>query len=243
MSLRFAVRVPLIACLFAVLAAPLARASAPTAIYVYPSRVDFFPDQANATRVAIHGAFFFYQNGGAYSKPACGYMFFQCQPGMETMCRMQWDEINKAIGGQTCEGFGAMNMMTTATLRTEGTPLGNPDVYDIAMGVSPGFFVSGQCQPAQQLSCPGAATKPDMAMAAPVDMAQAPADLAMQQTPADMGAAANPDLTQPGTTPKPSGCGSCAAGGRPAQPGNGNLALLSALFSFGMLLRLRRRRA
>src|SRR3989442_752122 len=98
---------------FACLFAPRpAAASDPTAIYVHASRVDFFPDEATATRVAIHGAFFFWMNNGHYSAPKCGYMYFACSPGGETMCRMQWSQINSDIGKALCDGFGSWQMMT-----------------------------------------------------------------------------------------------------------------------------------
>ena len=74
-----------------------AHASNPTSTYVVPTKVEFFPDQANATKVVIHGAFFLWQNGGAYSAPKCGYMYLSCVPGQEAMCRMQWNEIAAQI--------------------------------------------------------------------------------------------------------------------------------------------------
>ncbi|HRI50130.1 MAG TPA: hypothetical protein PLW65_08105 [Pseudomonadota bacterium] len=62
-----------------------AAASSPVATYVVPSQVEYFPDEASATRVIIHGAFFFWQNGGTYNQPACGYMYFSCPAGQEAM--------------------------------------------------------------------------------------------------------------------------------------------------------------
>lgn len=151
----------------------VAVASSPTSSYVVPSKLEFFPDEAKATSVVIHGGFFFYQTGGSYGAPSCGYMYFQCPAGSETMCRMQWTDIKNAIGMPQCMGFGQLNMTTKATLRKEGVAPTNPDTWDLGIGVSTGSFVGGQCAPAQALKCPLPAP-PDLA-APTVDMTTPPA--------------------------------------------------------------------
>ena len=109
-----------------------ARASLPTAVYTVPAKVELLPDEANATRVVLHGAFFFRNSGNTgYDAPACGYMYFQCQAGQEVMCRMQWQDLKSAVGQQYCAGFGSQRMPTTAPLRTEGTALASPDPWDL----------------------------------------------------------------------------------------------------------------
>lgn len=227
-------------------AAAPARASSPCANYVVPSRMEFLPDEANATMVVIHGAFFFWQNGGNYSAPACGYMYFTCPPGSEKMCRLQWQDIKAGIGGPGCEGFGPQNVSTSATLRVEGTPLGRPDTWDLGMGVAQGFFVGGQCAPAMQLKCPPGGPS-DMAMA-PRDLAMPPpppADLAMASKPdlattpaADLSAAAPPDLAKsPMASP-----GSCATAGHGGRPSGVSLLGLAGA-GLALVLRARRRRA
>ena len=140
-----------------------AHASNPSANYTVASKLEFFPDEAKATSIVIHGSFFFYQNGGTYGAPACGYMYFACPAGSETMCRMQWADLKGSIGQPYCMGFGAQNMVSKATLRAAGTPLGNnPDTWDLGIGVSSGSYVGGQCAPAQALKC-GLPATPDMA--------------------------------------------------------------------------------
>lgn len=153
----------------------VARASTPNAIYVYPSRVDLLPDEASATQVVIHGAFFFWMKDFSYGAPACGYMYFQCPAGSEAMCRMQWKDIKNTIGGTTCAGFGPQQMTTTATLRAPGTPLAKPDTWDLGIGVSQGVWVDGKCDAAKQLGCK-APPPPDMAMVADLAVSK---DLAM----------------------------------------------------------------
>jgi MYXO-CTERM domain-containing protein len=232
---------PLLA--FLTLATP-AFASNPTSSYVYPSLVDFMPDQANATSVVIHGAFFFYTQNFAYTAPACGKMYFACKNGEEAMCRMQWNEIANAVNnGQFCEGFGQWSMASTARLYAEKDPLGNPDPWDLGMGISQGVFVDGKCAPAMQLFCGG--PPPDMASGstdlagAPPDLASPPPDLSM---PADLAhggggdLATAPDLSDT-TRLTGGGCG-CTVGGRaPVPAGALALAALAALAS------LARRRA
>ena len=157
----------LLACLGA---SSVAQASTPNAVYVVPSQLDFMPDAKSATSVIIHGAFFFWTKGGAYSAPACGYMYFGCPVGQEVTCRMEWNDIiNFGKGG--CAGFGQMNMMNTATFYKEGQLPNKPDVWDVGLGIAPGGFVGGQCQPAQMLKCP---------LGAPPDMAMPPADMAVK---------------------------------------------------------------
>ena len=104
-----------------------ARASNPTSIYVYPSKLEFSPDEQNATKVVIHGAFFFNTGNGTYGAPKCGYMYFSCQPGQEAMCRMQWQEIKAAIGGPSCEGFGDWNMVWKTWRQGSALVGGTPD--------------------------------------------------------------------------------------------------------------------
>jgi len=82
-------------------------------------------------------------------------MYFQCPAGSETMCRMQWQDVGR-LGTMTgvCAGFGAMNVVSTATIRLEGSALAGPDTWDLGIGVSYGSSIGGQCQPAKALSCP-----------------------------------------------------------------------------------------
>ena len=205
--------------LLSIAASSPALASNPSATYVVPTKVELLPDAATANRAVIHGAFFFYQTGGSYGSPSCGYMYFQCPAGSEAMCRMQWNDINAAIGMPQCMGFGPQNTVSKAMLRSEGTALGNPDTWDLGIGITPGSFVGGQCAPAQALKCP---------LLPPPDMATPP--------PA-------PDLAQVGPpSPPPSGGGSasgCTIGNAQGVLGGTSVFVATVLAS---LLRSRRRR-
>ena len=124
-------------------------------MYVAASRVDTMPSDADATSVVIHGAFIFLQADGSYTAPQCGYMYFVCAAGSETMCRMQWKDVRTiSTFASQCAGFGALRVVATATLRAEGTPLASPDTWDLGIGVTSGISIGGQCQPAKVLSCP-----------------------------------------------------------------------------------------
>ena len=232
--------------------APLgvAHASAPTGVYVVPTRLDFSPDQATATRVVIHGAFFVMDKGGTYGTPSCGVMTFQCAAGSEAMCRMQWNEIAGAIGQQFCEGFGTWNMVSSAKLYSEGAALGTPDTWDLGMGISPGSYVGGQCAPALALKCPLAAPPdmavtpaPDMSVSPKLDMGPIPpaGDMAVATPARDMSAVAPVvDMAVAGTVSTPS---SCAIGSVGSGRDSGPFAWAVASLLAGLALRRRSSRA
>lgn len=207
----------------ALMAEGAAQASSPSATYVVPSVVDFFPDAATATSVRIEGAFFSYQTGGSYGAPACGYMYFSCPAGSEKMCRMQWTEIKNAIGQPSCQGFGPQSTVSKATLRSLGTPLGTPDLWDLGIGITPGQFVGGQCAPAQALKCSAPATSD---MAGSLDMA------------GGGGNPPNPPVTPPGSS-------GCTLGGATGRTEGGSWIVLQGLTAVALawgVIRQRRRR-
>jgi hypothetical protein len=220
-------------------AAGTAHASAPTSSYVYPSKVEYFPDKANATSVIIHGAFFFLDKNGAYGTPSCGYMYFACEGGSETMCRMQWGEIEAGIGGSMCQGFGTWDMVSSATLRSTGTTPANPDKWDLGTGISPGVSVSNMCPAAQALKC-ALPTTADMGVQPDMTVVNTnKADMAVAQPLPDLTAEpAKPDLTDTTTTPPKTG-GSCTVGGSSAGFAS-PAALLGALLLVGLIARRRR---
>ena len=146
------------------LAGGSARASDPFALYAVPTAVELLPSEANATQVVVHGAFLFLTvtqkttANAMYSEPKCGAMYFQCPSGQEDLCRMQWSDIKNAIQGGYCAGFGTLNMLSAATLRDEGSPLGTPDKWEMGMGVAIASSLGNQCPKARALICPGTLT-------------------------------------------------------------------------------------
>ena len=156
---RFAcLRVVMVAAGAALLAGAGARsahASDAVSVYVAASRVDMMPSDDAATTVAIHGAFILLKADGSWEPPRCGYMHFRCPAGSEAMCRMQWKDVRQiGTASSTCAGFGTLNMVTTATIRTEGTALSSPDAWELGIGVTTGVSVGSQCPVAKALTCP-----------------------------------------------------------------------------------------
>ena len=235
-----------------------AGASDPNSIYTVPFVVEILPNDATGNRMMIGGAFFFLANPMTftYGEPRCGYMSFQCAPGQETMCRMQWLDIRRNIGQAGCSGFGTLGMLSTAHLRADRGSLGTPDPWDLGMGISVGSFVDGKCPKARMLNCAAkpappppdasAPLSPDAAVAidAPVvapsvpDASTVPApDAGSPPVPAD--AAATPTTPAPdaaGPAPALAKSDGCAVGG--GQSGAWPAVLLLAL---ALVRRTRRR--
>jgi hypothetical protein len=230
--------------LLAILLAPLsAEASDPVSIYAVPTKVEILPDEATGTRVVIAGSFFFLNapGGFTYGEPRCGYMSFQCPPGQELMCRMQWRDI-RTIGQSYCAGFGTQGMVSSARVYPDRASLGSPDPWDLGMGVSQGQYVDGKCPKARVLNCavappdagaadtaadtPDGAPPPDQAVDGPPPPDQAvdapPPDTAVTADAAPLAAADAAVVPKPA---KPSGCALGGAGG-PLPLGLALLALL-----------------
>lgn len=136
-----------------------AAASDPFALYASPTAVELLPDAAAATRVVIHGAILFLtvpqSTSGAfvYNEPRCGTMYFQCAAGEEDLCRMQWRDLQNAVGRTYCAGFGTLNMLSNATFWPEGTAPVKPDKWEMGMGVAIAGFLGGACPKALALKC------------------------------------------------------------------------------------------
>lgn len=80
----------------------------------------------------------------SYSSPQSGYLYYACPKGQESLCDLAWTDIKKSIGTGNCAMFGTL---TTApgTIRAMGTPLANPDTYDVGIGVTVTPFALGKC--------------------------------------------------------------------------------------------------
>jgi hypothetical protein len=200
-----------------VLTALPAAASEPSSIYTVPTEVEILPDEASGTRVVIAGSFFFLTTpmGFTYGEPQCGYMSFQCPPGKEVMCRMQWQDIRK-IGPSFCAGFGTLGMLSAAHVHADRASLGTPDPWDLGLGISTGQYVDGKCPKALALACALAAPDAGVADAAVVESTDVGSsrDLALVDAPP------GPDSAVPAadaafapTPAKPSGCAFGGTGG------------------------------
>ena len=80
------------------LARPAAASSA-LSIFVVPTLVELLPNEEAPDRVVLHGAFLRLVGdpNPNYVGPDCGVIYFRCAAGQEALCRMQWNELQRAI--------------------------------------------------------------------------------------------------------------------------------------------------
>ncbi len=136
-----------------------AFASDPFGVITAPRSVQWIPDKASATEFVIHGTFELNLGGTppSYSfstPPSCGYLHFKCPAGSESLCRMQWGEIEGVIASGHCRGFGSLSKVPSVTVHTEGTALGTADTYDLGVGTMDVFGV-GECGTQVAAKCDG----------------------------------------------------------------------------------------
>jgi hypothetical protein len=132
-------RTVMIGCALALLAPGAARASDPVGVYAIVGKVAFEPSPDKATRVRICGTFAMAvaNSGGRYSAPQDGYLYYQCRAGEEAACRMQWQDIQKAMDKGSCIGFGDRYAQGgNGRVRTQAPPQ-DPDTYPLGIGVVP----------------------------------------------------------------------------------------------------------
>ena len=66
------------------------------------------PDEALRIRVyGVHALAYRPQTGeqprlGIYTEPAEGYLYFACGPGDSATCRLEWQDLLKAVGSERC---------------------------------------------------------------------------------------------------------------------------------------------
>ncbi len=125
-----------------------ARASDPMGIYTLvedvvieatkpgePERVRVYGISALAYRPPAEGGRF---QGGVYSDPASGYLYFTCPEGRAEVCRMEWADLQKAIGDERCAAYGDRYLTDpkpNGRLRPADEPPDAPDTYPIGQGV------------------------------------------------------------------------------------------------------------
>jgi len=226
-----------------------ALASDPVGIVTSPRSVQWIPDKATATEFVIHGTFELNKGGTppAYTfstPPTCGYLHFKCPAGSESLCRMQWGEIEGVIGSGHCRGFGSMSKAPAVTIHTEGTPLGTPDTYDLGIGTQD-IYGLGECSLQISMTCGSTTTD-----AGPTDSSVTDTGTATDSgtavdsgTPATDSGGDKPDtatVADTGTPPAPAptqDSSGCTYGAAPVSIGFGALALAA----IGLLGRRRRR--
>jgi hypothetical protein len=225
-----------------------ASASDPLSIVTSPRAVQWIPDKATATEFVIHGTFELNKGGTppSYtftSPPSCGYLHFKCPAGSESLCRMQWGEIESVIGSGHCRAFGTLSAAPSVTVHPEGTPLGTADSYDLGTGTQDVYGL-GECSSQVAMKCDATTTDAGPSDTGAADTGTTPTDTGTTAT--DTGTAATdtgtpaadsgaPKVdsgssgTDAGTTPDGGGgdSGGCSYGSAPASIGLGALSLLA----------------
>ncbi|MBK8538716.1 MAG: hypothetical protein IPL60_01755 [Ardenticatenia bacterium] len=75
---------------------------------------------------------------GIYTEPAEGYLYFACGPGDSATCRLEWQDLLKAVGSRRCAAFGDRYLTDpkpNGRLRPADEAPANPDRYPIGQGV------------------------------------------------------------------------------------------------------------
>ncbi|MFI0608742.1 MAG: hypothetical protein ACH37Z_12745 [Anaerolineae bacterium] len=102
------------------------------------------PDEALRIRVyGVHALAYRPQTGeqprlGIYTEPAEGYLYFACGPGDSATCRLEWQDLLKAVGSERCAAFGDRYLTDpkpNGRLRPADEAPANPDRYPIGQGV------------------------------------------------------------------------------------------------------------
>ena len=76
---------------------------------------------------------------GVYSEPAEGYLYFACPEAKAEICRMEWSDLQKAIGDERCASYGDRYLTDprpNGRLRPLDEPAADPDPYPIGQGVT-----------------------------------------------------------------------------------------------------------
>ena len=119
----------------ACLAAGIARASDPVAIYSVIDRVVMEPNAQNPERVQIWGVFALAKpdNRNDYQAPQRGYLYFRL-PASGNLARMEWNDLKTVAGTGVPVGFGSRWTMK-ARVRGPNDKPENPDPYEFGTGV------------------------------------------------------------------------------------------------------------
>ena len=132
-----------------VLAPGAAFASSAFGVNAKPLRVTFEPAAPEtATAVRIEGLIALGGLTQDFVTPACGYLYYQCKAGEETLCREQWQDLATAAKAGQCVLFTARrdstgNLANVGRLRPLDEAPANPDVYSARDGLGVMTMVCG----------------------------------------------------------------------------------------------------
>ncbi len=197
------------------LPASLARGSGFQGVRVRPSQVVLEPNAVEPLRIQIHGVVALRRFAAdGYAGPACGYLYYQCPAGRESICRMKWKDLDKAVSAATCVAFGEAYVTGTTTgsngrLRAPDEAPASPDPYPVNYGVA---TVPCQGPPGLTTTCAipgggagssGSAGSPDLAGKAGTGGTDGPG------AGGAVGEAGGGGRGAPDPAPKPSSAGGC----------------------------------
>lgn len=75
---------------------------------------------------------------GIYTEPAAGYLYFACDPADADLCRLEWQDLRKAVGDERCAAYGDRYLSDpepNGRLRPADEAPSGPDRYPIGRGV------------------------------------------------------------------------------------------------------------
>lgn len=159
----------------------LALASGPSAVYALVDRVEYEPNQAQATKVRVYGFFSLADPNDqvTYLKPVSGYMYLDCDSEQTTLdrCRVEWGDIAKlAANAQKCASFGDrfQNPSKTYRIRPLSEAPSQPDRYTPRWGLGVQEVEFGVCQDVKNAK--QAATEPQSEPTSPESQSESAAE-------------------------------------------------------------------
>lgn len=125
-------------CFTWLLCSSVLTASDPVGIYALVDRVVLEPDGAEPERAQIWGAFSIATGpglGDTYFPPERGYLYYELDPQNPKASRIEWQDLVRVAGQDTCVGFGS-RYLAAGRVRPGCEPPSAPDVHPVAMGLT-----------------------------------------------------------------------------------------------------------
>jgi hypothetical protein len=118
------------------LAAGIAHASDPIAIYALIDKVVMEPSADNPERVQLWGTFALAvaNNSNDYQPAQRGYLYFRLAASNANLARMEWNDLKAVAGKGVPVAFGSRWNMRTQVRKPDQKPE-NPDSYEFGTGV------------------------------------------------------------------------------------------------------------
>jgi hypothetical protein len=226
---------------FALGAVGSGSASGPSAVIGKIDKVTMLPDNKQPTEIIIEGVFMLsIDYTWKYTSPAFGYMYFACQAGEETTCKLQWNDLAYLVANpdqKLCAMFGDQQK-NPGSVRIAGTTPAKPDPYYLGVGLQKTPSALAHCPTLWSAVAPSpdaGPPKPDLGPIVPPSDSGLPPDQALAKP--DSGPAARDTIaitmdgapaTEGTVTTKDGGC---VMGGHPAST---TLLLFAIVIGLGL---------